>query len=95
MRQNLPVTGNEYLLRDGIQIVSATDVKGIITFCNPDFIEASGRNLLAPLRALPLRIVRVDFAPLAGVLIILFLLHWLPNLLLGHMAQSNLTIWPQ
>jgi len=42
MRQNLPVTGNEYLLRDGIQIVSATDTKGIITFCNPDFIEASG-----------------------------------------------------
>ncbi len=42
MRQNLPVTGNEYLLKDGIQIVSATDTKGIITFCNPDFIEASG-----------------------------------------------------
>jgi methyl-accepting chemotaxis protein len=42
MRQNLPVTGNEYLLKDGIQIVSATDMKGIITFCNPDFIEASG-----------------------------------------------------
>ena len=42
MRQNLPVTGNEYILRDGIQIVSATDTRGIITFCNPDFIEASG-----------------------------------------------------
>jgi methyl-accepting chemotaxis protein len=42
MRQNLPVTGKEYLLRDGIQIVSATDTKGVITFCNPDFIEASG-----------------------------------------------------
>ncbi|MDP2433413.1 MAG: methyl-accepting chemotaxis protein, partial [Pseudomonadota bacterium] len=42
MRQNLPVTGNEYMLKDGIQIVSATDTKGIITFCNPDFIEASG-----------------------------------------------------
>jgi uncharacterized protein YggT (Ycf19 family) len=60
-----------------------------------DFIEATGRNLLVPLRALPLRIARVDFAPLAGVLLILFLLHWLPNLVLGHMAQSNLTIWPQ
>jgi PAS domain S-box-containing protein len=42
MRQNLPVTGNEYALKDGIQIVSATDTKGLITFCNPDFIEASG-----------------------------------------------------
>ncbi|MEW6677369.1 MAG: methyl-accepting chemotaxis protein [Pseudomonadota bacterium] len=42
MRQNLPVTGNEYMLRDDIQIVSATDLKGLITFCNQDFIEASG-----------------------------------------------------
>ncbi|MDO9226765.1 MAG: methyl-accepting chemotaxis protein [Pseudomonadota bacterium] len=42
MRQNLPVSGNEYMLKDGIQIVSATDTRGIITFCNPDFIEASG-----------------------------------------------------
>jgi methyl-accepting chemotaxis protein len=42
MRQNLPVTGSEFMLRDGIQIVSATDTKGLITFCNPDFIEASG-----------------------------------------------------
>ncbi len=42
MRQNLPVSGNEYMLRDGIQIVSATDTKGLITFCNPDFVEASG-----------------------------------------------------
>jgi methyl-accepting chemotaxis protein len=42
MRQNLPVTGNEYPLRDGIQIVSATDLKGLITFCNQDFVETSG-----------------------------------------------------
>ena len=42
MRKNLPVTGNEYLLKDGAQIVSRTDLGGIITFCNPDFIEASG-----------------------------------------------------
>ncbi len=42
MRQNLPVTGNEYSLREGIQIVSATDLEGRITFCNPDFVEASG-----------------------------------------------------
>ena len=42
MRQNLPVTGQEYILNDGIQIVSRTDMKGIITFVNPEFIEASG-----------------------------------------------------
>jgi uncharacterized protein YggT (Ycf19 family) len=60
-----------------------------------DFIGATARNLLAPLRWLPLRIARFDFAPLAGVLLILFLLHWLPNLVLGRMAESNLTLWPQ
>ncbi len=44
MRKNLPVTGSEYLLQDGAQIVSRTDLNGIITFCNPDFVEASGFN---------------------------------------------------
>ena len=38
MRKNLPVTGSEYLLQDGAQIVSRTDLNGIITFCNPDFV---------------------------------------------------------
>jgi len=60
-----------------------------------DFIGATARNLLAPLRWLPLRIARLDFAPLGGVVLILFLLHWLPNLVLGHMAENNLTLWPQ
>jgi methyl-accepting chemotaxis protein len=42
MRVNLPVTGREYLLRDGSAIVSKTDTKGRITYVNDDFIEASG-----------------------------------------------------
>ena len=42
MRSNLPVTQNEYLLRDGMAIVSRTDTKGRITFVNADFIESSG-----------------------------------------------------
>jgi PAS domain S-box-containing protein len=57
MRQNLPVTGSEFMLRDGIQIVSATDAKGLITFCNPDFIEASGFSE-AELMGAPHNIVR-------------------------------------
>ncbi len=60
-----------------------------------DFVGATARNLLAPLRWLPLRIARFDFAPLAGVLLILFLLHWLPNLVLGRMAENNVSPWPQ
>lgn len=60
-----------------------------------DFIGATARNLLAPLHRLPLRIARFDFAPLAAVMLILFLLHWLPNLILGRLAENNVTLWPQ
>jgi uncharacterized protein YggT (Ycf19 family) len=60
-----------------------------------DFVGATARNLLLPFRWLPLRIARLDFTPLAGVLVILFLLHWLPNLILGRMAESNVSLWPQ
>ena len=42
MRTNLPVTGIEYLLRDGQSIVSTTDPKGRITYVNPCFVEVSG-----------------------------------------------------
>jgi PAS domain S-box-containing protein len=45
MRSNLPVTQNEYLLRQGMTIVSRTDLKGRITYVNADFIEASGFEL--------------------------------------------------
>ncbi len=42
MRVNTPVTSNEYVLKDGQSIVSKTDLKGIITYVNKDFIEVSG-----------------------------------------------------
>jgi PAS domain S-box-containing protein len=42
MRKNLPITQNEYPLREGMTIVSRTDLKGRITYMNPDFLEASG-----------------------------------------------------
>lgn len=42
MRVNLPVTNKEYVLPDDCMIVSNTDLKGRITYCNADFIEASG-----------------------------------------------------
>ncbi|MCC6248823.1 MAG: PAS domain S-box protein [Rubrivivax sp.] len=42
MRMNLPVTAQEYVLRDGMTIVSRTDLKGRITYVNDDFLEASG-----------------------------------------------------
>ena len=60
-----------------------------------DFVGATARNLLTPLRRLPLRIARFDFAPLAGVILIFSVLHWLPNFILRTMAQNNVSTWPQ
>jgi aerotaxis receptor len=45
VRTNLPVTGTEYLMRDGQAIVSKTDTKGRITYVNPSFVEVSGFEL--------------------------------------------------
>jgi PAS domain S-box-containing protein len=42
MRNNLPVTNNEYLLHDDTMIVSKTDIKGRLTFFNDQFVTISG-----------------------------------------------------
>jgi len=60
-----------------------------------EFVNATARSLLAPLEGLPLRVARLDFAPVVGVVLILLLLHWVPSLLVGRMAQANLSLWPQ
>jgi aerotaxis receptor len=42
MKINLPVTNNEYPLTEQHSIVSTTDLKGITTYANKDFIEICG-----------------------------------------------------
>lgn len=42
MKINLPVTQQEIVLKEGVSIVSKTDLKGAITYINRDFIEVSG-----------------------------------------------------
>ena len=42
MRDNGPVTGKEVLLKDEDELVSATDTKGRITFCNETFTDIVG-----------------------------------------------------
>jgi len=44
MRQNLPVTKNEYPITDGAAIISRTDLSGNIVYCNEEFVVASGFN---------------------------------------------------
>ena len=60
-----------------------------------DYISATSRQVLVPLNRLPLRWGRVDFAPLVGIILLLLLLHALPNLVLTQLSRRNLTIWPQ
>jgi len=42
MRHNSPVTQREYALPPGQTLVSVTDLKGRITYCNAAFVEVSG-----------------------------------------------------
>ncbi|MDO9232805.1 MAG: methyl-accepting chemotaxis protein [Methylotenera sp.] len=42
MKINMPVSQREVELNDNLQIVSRTDLKGLITFVNRDFIDISG-----------------------------------------------------
>jgi uncharacterized protein YggT (Ycf19 family) len=60
-----------------------------------EFIAATARNIVAPLRRLPLSIARFDFTPLIGVILILTLLHLLPKVILGEIAKHNVSSWPQ
>lgn len=42
MKINLPITNEEYAFPAGVQLISATDTKGIITLVNDEFVEVSG-----------------------------------------------------
>ena len=42
MRTNLPVTQHEFVIPDGVTLVSVTDLTSRITYCNPAFIAVSG-----------------------------------------------------
>ncbi len=45
MRKTGPVTQQEYLLNADCTLVSTTDLKSRITYCNPAFLEASGYSM--------------------------------------------------
>ncbi len=60
-----------------------------------DFISSTSRNLLKPLRAVPLRLAKVDLAPILATVLVLILLHWMPNLIQSELGKRNVAVWPQ
>ena len=42
MKVNMPVTNNEIEMKDGDTLVSKTDLKGVVTYCNQGFLDISG-----------------------------------------------------
>ena len=42
MRKNLPVTQREVTMPKGGRLISTTDLKGVITYCNDEFVTISG-----------------------------------------------------
>ena len=60
-----------------------------------DFVNATSRRILRPLDRVPLRFGKVDFAPLVGIVLVLLVLHALPNLVLNQLGRRSLTLWPQ
>jgi uncharacterized protein YggT (Ycf19 family) len=55
-----------------------------------DFVTTTSRTLLVPLRRLPLKLGRLDLAPIVGVILLLVVLQVLPNLL---RSNSRPAIW--
>jgi uncharacterized protein YggT (Ycf19 family) len=68
-----------------------------------EFVSLTARNALAPLNRLPLRLGKMDFAPLVGVVLVVIGLHFLPLAVLkpdalpkwARPVQRGWTIWPQ
>lgn len=60
-----------------------------------DFINTTTRNILRPLNRLPTRIGKLDFAPLASIVLIVLVFYWpLPGKISHLLDKSNLTLWP-
>ena len=82
-------------------LIALLAVHLIITYvylgANPvwEFINTTSKNLLSPLRTLPLRLGRIDLAPILGIILVVILLYVLPDWILHALDTSGRTIWPQ
>lgn len=59
------------------------------------FVSHTSQRLVLPLSKLRLQIGKFDFAPLLGAILVVALLHLVPNLVLSRLAHQNLTLWPE
>jgi len=60
-----------------------------------DFVANTSHCLLKPLRWIPLRTAKLDFAPLLGIILLFLLLHALPQFLVTLAHRHEVTVWPQ
>ena len=61
-----------------------------------EFVNGTARNFLLPLRLVPLRVGRMDFAPVLGILIVFLLLVWpVPLLFARYLAAHQIVLWPR
>lgn len=61
-----------------------------------DFVTTTSRNILSPLRHLPLQVGKLDLAPVVGIAVLVLVLYWpLPDQIGHFLDRHNLTLWPQ
>lgn len=61
-----------------------------------EFVTSTARNLLSPLRRVPLRVGRMDFAPVVGIVIVVLLLVWpFPSLFGRYLSAHKIVLWPR
>ena len=60
-----------------------------------EFVSRTARKILTPLNRLPLRLGKMDFAPLVGTALVLLILHFLPEWIRSQMIRRGLSVWPQ
>ena len=60
-----------------------------------EFISGTSKNMLSPLNWIPLRLGKLDLAPVVGILLAVGLLYVVPEVSLKTMLDRNLTIWPR
>lgn len=59
-----------------------------------DMVTNTGRKIVSPIGVLPVRMEKFDFSPIVAIILILLLLHGLPELLLRIALNQGWSVWP-